>query len=635
MSALLCLCPPFFVCVCPPFLHPRPLCLQHKIIAKIALDTIAAPCYNNPTTLNFGRPQPFGYSIWLYDLLLRLVLCGGSYVFTFCAPSFVRPVVCAPRRLCAPSFVRPVVCAPRRLCAPSFVLLMASLLASLLLTAPDARAGSYVVTYSGGTASVTGQGTASQFSPGEDKYAASEYASSGSNSDGSPLSFSLKINGPLTATFTWTHGSGETDDNDPPPASALVEQDCSASYNISASGYDASGSGSANSGLPGAVTATEFPGGGSDNTNYSVGAGGASFTATCNPSVTCSGGNGGQSCSYTTGTALVVYHAVAYAATLSVGGTTPDSSGNPNILVGQQATGTVFVVTPNNQPSPCGLSNFQWNVSGTTFESWGVASDANNQSHTVKVDAIPATNPTQWYWNDLANASETVKCTVTVAPPANQGSPFNLTVTAPKPVSVWVPGWSCSGNGGTMQINSLHGGGNAGDLWLYAGPASGSTTGRGMDWTATVSASAAPVPFGTGVLEMVQTETPNSTYTSTAGIKYKRSNNGQQGLDSAYPYPWQSPPPSPPSYESGDSPGIDLTLLSAASGQLQYQFVDCLMYEPPGSTQFVPLATFPWSTNASSTGPVTPAGSTNFTKSNAFPLWSQNVGNGTWSWIAQ
>lgn len=88
-------------------------------------------------------------------------------------------------------------------------------------------------------------------------------------------------------------------------------------------------------------------------------------------------------------------------------------------------------------------------------------------------------------------------------------------------------------------------------------------------------------------------------------------------------------------YESNDSPGIDLTALSAASGQLQYQFVDCLMFKPPGSSQYVPLATYSWSTPTSSTASLTPAGTTPFTASNAFPSWPQNVGNGTWSWIPQ
>ena len=234
----------------------------------------------------------------------------------------------------------------------------------------------------------------------------------------------------------------------------------------------------------------------------------------------------------------------------------------------------------------------------------------------------------------MQNTPETISCTVTATPPAGQTNPNGTGGSGTVNVAVYVPGWSCTGNGGTMQINSSWVEGNGSDLCLYAGPASGSNTGCGMDWLATVSAPSGPVSFGTGVLEMVQTETPNSTYTSTTGTQYKRSNNGQQGLDTSYPYPWLSTP-SPPKYEGTDSPGMDLTEYSAASAQLQFQFVDTLMYEPPGSTQFVPLATYSWSTPASSTASINPSGTTKFTASSTFPSWPQNVGSGTWSWVAQ
>ncbi len=100
-------------------------------------------------------------------------------------------------------------------------------MAGLLLASPDAHAGSYTVSYSGGTVSVTGTGGANgtpyPFSQGQGMYAASESAGTGSYSNPTAASYSIKINGSLTATFTWVHGSGQTDANDPPPACALVE----------------------------------------------------------------------------------------------------------------------------------------------------------------------------------------------------------------------------------------------------------------------------------------------------------------------------------------------------------------------------------------------------------------------------
>ena len=195
-----------------------------------------------------------------------------------------------------------------------------------------------------------------------------------------------------------------------------------------------------------------------------------------------------------------------------------------------------------------------------------------------------------------------------------------------------------------MQVNTALGGAN-GNYFLYAGPTNTSTPGRGMEWKATVSAPAGCPALGTGVLEMVQTETPSLTYTSSTGVVYNRSNNGQQGLDTSYDYGWDSPSTAP-SYATGDSPNIGLT--GVVSAQIKSSFVDTLMYAPTAGGQFVPIATSTWSTNGSaqipasknwkdygsgSAGSLTPTGTTNFTASNTFPSWSQNVGVG-WTWVA-
>lgn len=150
---------------------------------------------------------------------------------------------------------------------------------------------------------------------------------------------------------------------------------------------------------------------------------------------------------------------------------------------------------------------------------------------------------------------------------------------------------------------------------------------------ATVSAPAACSALGIGVLEMVQTETPNLTYTLSTGGVYNRSNNEQQGLDTSYDYGWDSPSTAP-IYTAGDSPGFDLTSHSAVSAQIKSSFVGTLMYVPTAGGQYVPIAAFKWSTPASSTASVTPAGTTNFTASNTFPSWTKNVGNGTFTWVA-
>ena len=79
---------------------------------------------------------------------------------------------------------------------------------------------------------------------------------------------------------------------------------------------------------------------------------------------------------------------------------------------------------------------------------------------------------------------------------------------------------------------------------------------------------------------------------------------------------------------------------SIGSITIKHQFVDYLMYIPPGSSQVVPLATLTWSTNGNavipgtgnwadyakqngsdSAGTVSPTRQTNFTPVNTFPAW--------------
>jgi len=533
---------------------------------------------------------------------------------------------------------------------------MASLAISLLAD-PNAYAGTFVwqttdsngnitaksPVYSGGSvgggpsgpnSSVsTGPFTSNGYYVGNAGYAG--YSNGGCNADakGNATSVTMTASGPLTATFTWQPAyPGEPA---PAPASVILYQDCRAALTNNR-GCNGNASSVCTDGLGGSAT-LPFTGmqAATESYKYSVGTAG-SVSASCSPNavygISCGSGVG----SYASGAASISYTATAYPVTISLGGATKDSSGNYNILIGQECTASLTGI-----PSGCTVSNWNWSVTGTTFQSWSASN-----SYTIEVDGPGPTaySTASWFWDDLKTASDTVTCTVTVTPPSGQGAPFSLTVT--QPVNVVVPAWSCQGTGGTMQVNTSDGSGNGTDYWLYAGPANGSSTGRGMDWVASVTPPGAPFS-GSGSLEMVQTETPNSTYTSTAGVVYTRSNNGQQGLDTSYAYPWQSPLPNPPSYESGDSPGLDL--IGMASAQLKYSFVDTLMYEPPGGSQYVPIATFTWSTNGNaqipatknwadygsgSAGAVTPSGTTNFTASIAFPSWAQNVGNGTWSWVA-
>ena len=117
-------------------------------------------------------------------------------------------------------------------------------------------------------------------------------------------------------------------------------------------------------------------------------------------------------------------------------------------------------------------------------------------------------------------------------------------------------------------------------------------------------------------------------------------------VSSANPYNWDTtgsyaPPYNPTSYIADDNPYIALST-SIVSATMKHQFTDYLMFQPPGSSQWVPLGTATWSTNGSaaipgtgnwadyakqngsgSAGTVSPTSQTNFTAVNTFPAWTR------------
>jgi len=543
--------------------------------------------------------------------------------------------------------------APRGLCAPSFLLLMASLAASLLACPATAQThGTYSSpTYSGG--SVTGKVLSSsggpatcsntpqltQFTPGSygpDTGSATVAANTDSIGGTNQCSAQI-VKSPLTAAFTWT--PDPSNPNEPAPSCTVLTQTCSASWSFGKdSSSTGSGSGLSNGLSNGVVTSTS-----SDPNNmsavcsstlYSAWSSSSAPSVSNSPTVSFSGTSGpGMSHPGVSGSISATYAVSAFPVFINLGGTTPDSNQNPNILVGQQCTPTVVVGADQSGHNFAGtLSNFRWVPSGTTFESWTVSSD---NSHTTEVDAIPATNPTQWYWNDLQGASETVKCTVTVTPPTGQGSPFDLTVTAPKPVSVWVP---------TVNQNSnFVGAGYVGPynpsnpIWMFAAPpASTSTThyAEGSTWKTSISMPATPTFSGTGTYGYAQIIVPGETLTDGNGKSYPGPHNGLAGLDGTFPYLSDTYFADSRLYSDGDSPALPLadTFTSTA---LTDTFHTYLMFKPPGSNQWVPLAESLWLTNFNASEPSTgwanfPATQSvgpvslgyNFVRQNTFPSWT-------------
>ena len=219
-----------------------------------------------------------------------------------------------------------------------------------------------------------------------------------------------------------------------------------------------------------------------------------------------------------------------------------------------------------------------------------------------------------------------------------------------------VPGGFGYETGGYMQVNT-----NApkfnGAIAFYAGPSSGQA--GGMNWTANVMSSAL---FASGTIELVQVVTPNASYVNYTGVgvpgrTYNDPENGMFGLDTSYPYAWAAtgsyqPPYNPVAYMTNDNPAIGLSS-SFASVAMKHQFTDYIMFQPPGSSEWVPLGTASWGTNGSATVPTTdnwgdyvkqngsdaagtviPTAQTPFTQGNTFPSWARvNVfpNTGTWN----
>jgi hypothetical protein len=569
--------------------------------------------------------------------------------------------------------------APRRLCAPSFVLLMASLAFSLI-ACPDAHAGTYTwtttnpttgaviaqsPTFTGGTVTVVSSGpkpiTKSPPPPPAFTTSNGVYAGGGGCMTTSvpplagPGSVTIPAN-PIVATFTWQPAAGQTSTTDPPPPAVIVQQNCTAQWDAETVTGTATPGGTANRGLPGATVSPTIgvngmvlgvtssgvaysvvttPGG-----SFSVPAQGSQFTPTA--SFTPTAGNGAED-----GGASVSYQVQAFPVIVtpsgSLGGAIKDSSGSYNILVGQYCAASLVGI-----PLNCTVSNYQWGVTGPTFQTWqsqtpAIGNNPANLDASYEVDGPgPLTNPTaSWYWNERLTTSEVVSCSATVTPPAGQGGSF--TVNATTPILVYRPNWTATGVGGYVKVRLL-----SGTIYeIMAGPTATQLANGlmgGMNFTATVTSPNTSL-FGNGSLGLAQLCTPGRSFTSAQG-DYTYSQNGQEGSDGDYPYGWNV---NGPVYQTDDLPGNGLADYLMANFTMQDQFEDFLMYYAPGSVQAVPLAHFTWSTNgyavlphsgtwstyvtqngSDNAGTVSPSGNTaTFLLSNTFPGWTQITGTGT------
>ena len=487
--------------------------------------------------------------------------------------------------------------------------------------------GSYSVVYTydpGSSSSTGGSGGVGPLTTSTDTSYGGTVASAGVSVNDPPgRSVSVRFRGTFKASFTW-HGDA-AHPNSPPPAQVTVIKRCSASWSTySSSTSSVTGTcnttyGQSQSGAAPPVSSGSVMGYASEVK------GGATFNVTCSPLADSSeadmGGTTSASASATFAAAAVV---------MNLAGTTADTKGVDNILIGQNCTPTLNGIPYGQDGKPSvGTVTYAWKASGTRYKSWDVAYTAgipkkNATPTTPPVPAVPPTStstaPTPlpatttdamptWYWNENiispATNVETVTCTATVTPPPGQGAAFTLTFPT-QSVVVQVPAWTATGHGGNMQVNAsdpvLNG------YVLYAGPTPNITETGGIYWKAKVD----PPPntlFGKGKLILVQTVKPHQVYTvkysATLSSTFTWSANDKTWLDTHTTYPWGSPaPPDYPYYYGGDFPGVQVATNAVPSAYdvdtitLTDHFDDYLMYIAPGNAQAVPIAHFAWDTNA-------------------------------------
>jgi len=554
--------------------------------------------------------------------------CGGTHVSLPCAPSFVRPVVCAPRRLCAPSFVRPVVCAPRRLCAPSFVrpvvcaprrlcalfLLMASLAISLLAV-PHARAGTYVwkttdangnitaqsPVYSGGSTGGGPNGPNSSVSPapftsnsyyvGSAGYAG--YSSGGCNADsqGHATSVTLTASGPLTATFTWQPAyPGE-----PPPASVIIYQDCQAALTNNRYAGICNASSVCTDGLGGSAT-LPFTGmqAATESYKYSVGTVGSDGTVSvsCSPSAAYN-----MSCypafgSYAAGAASISYTAAAYPVTVNLTGGIGLST-TKHLLIGQQLTATL-------SSGPLTQTSWSWGASGgEPFKNY----TASDSSATYTPLGYETGSQLICYFSQ-PSSSASVSCTAHLAVPTGSSPASGLDVTATQSLTIEKPSAVLDVSCGS--VTDLPTATNPTGVQLqqiYTYPQSGSA--EGISWSGTITTPAAYVTSGnygswnwTQLITAQRQQKNNGVYWQFAVNTTTPATiiNGMSVLDGNYPYGYFWYPSNGVAAGNADSPYQPLDASTAIREyDVSDSFNDYLMYLPPGSGSLpVPMKRSSW-----------------------------------------
>ncbi len=405
----------------------------------------------------------------------------------------------------------------------------------------------------------------------------------------------MKASGEIKTVFTWQPNSAQTQASDPPPAWVLVQETSSAAC----LGFDTPShpsSGSCDDGLGDSqsksVMDRHFPIS-CTRTRYRAVPGRQTVSLTCSPSAQATGASG----------VMVLYNAAVFPITINLTGTTPDSSGNQNILVGQRCNASVSGIPVDLLNNTVHPPVYNWSVSGNTFQSWTVTGSGSTSSAKVKYTGDTTSATTHWYWNDFAGP-QTVACTVTLTPPDGQGVPFS--VTASQKVNLYTPQTTENPTLGRVQINN----------YAPAPPYPNNPAfylGRirqlplGIIFTTQVQTPSLFTSQGSGSWNMVQGISPNTWKMQYGKTEEPYPDNGKSGLDTSYPfYPGgasssfpQSVPANNLTAQPCDSPGIPSLSNFYVRYRTAQSFQTYIMYRPPGSdTQWVPIWRVEWNWNA-------------------------------------
>jgi len=460
---------------------------------------------------------------------------------------------------------------------------------SLLCTAPahaqtggypggGGGADTYTVAYSYGATTAIGP---ADYPPGPytpasapDQHVPSGNAYGGSTSNHyltSGQSVTLNCTGAITATFTWNGGPN----NDPAPGanSVIVVEQVNASWGAQSGSVGSDISGGTTTGSSASQTYTA--------TRYSV-QGGSSFSVTCTPTASASSTAppGAASGAY----ANVGYTATAYPATINLVGTTRDSSGNLNILIGQGCTGSLTA-------GPATLSNYGWTVPGQVFDKFIVST---NQTYgfvqNIFADEWTKPNP-QWHWSK----DETVN--VFVHADASVNGVAIGTIVMQKQVTISAPYYYFGNDTGGVFIDPT----TTAGVWALHATARQNISTRGSNWQGRVLTPALFSGNGYGLWHFLQIITPGRSKTLVGGASNNCTENGNRGLDTVYPYDPVGGTYGPiggwicddTPQDSGDSPrtGLDDSI---ANANIDESFETYMMYHPPGNSEWVPLHKFQW-----------------------------------------